>query len=56
MLEKALGKLLVSKLRVILFLEANFNALYKIIFNRRILSILEKKHLIPYKIVRGYKG
>ena len=55
MLEKVLGKLSVSKLRVILLLEANFNTLHKIIFNRRILPTLEKKHLIPYEIVRGCK-
>ena len=55
-LEKALGKLSISKLRAILLLEADFNKLYKIIFNRRILPALEKKYLIPYKIVGGLKG
>ena len=55
-LEKALGKLSISKLWAILLLEADFNTLHKIIFNRRILPALEKKHLIPHEIVRGCKG
>ena len=43
MLEKALGKININKLRVIPFLEADFNALYKIIFNSRLLPLLESK-------------
>ena len=51
-----LGKLSVSKLRVILLLEADFNTLHKIIFNRRILPILKKKNLFPHKIIRCNRG
>ena len=53
MLEKLPGKILVSKLRVILLLEADFNALHKIIFNGRILPALEKEGLIPQEIMGG---
>ena len=40
-LEKALRKINASKIRVILLLEADFNAINNIIFNRRILSALK---------------
>ena len=53
MLEKSLGKILVLKLWAILLLEADFNALHKIIFNGRILPALEKNNLIPVEILRG---
>ena len=53
MLEKFLRKILVSKLRTILLLEADFNALHKIIFNGRILLVLEKNNLIPAEILGG---
>ena len=43
------------KLRVILLLEADFNALYKIIFNKKILLILEQNKLILKEILRGRK-
>ena len=39
--KKLPGKIYVSKIRVILLLEADFNTLHKIIFNKRILSMLE---------------
>ena len=51
MLEKALGKILVSKSRAILLLEADFNALHKIIFNGRILPTLENNNLIPAEVL-----
>ena len=50
-LEKAPGKILVLKLRAILLLEANFNALCKVIFNRRILLTLESKNLILAEVI-----
>ena len=56
MLEKSPGKILVSKLRAILLLEADFNALHKIIFNGRILPTLESKSLIPSEIMGGRKS
>ena len=40
-LEKSLGNIHVQKLREILLLEVDFNTLYKIIFNRRIVLVLE---------------
>ena len=51
MLDKAPGNILVSKLRAILLLEAEFNALYKIIFNCRILPTLEIKNIILVEIM-----
>ena len=51
MLEKAPGKILVLKLRVIHLLKANFNTLYKIIFNCRILPALESKNLISIEVI-----
>ena len=54
--KKAPGKILVSKLRAILLLEAGFNALYKIIFNCRILPALEREDLIPSEIMGGRRS
>ena len=56
MLKKAPGKILVSKLRAILLLEADFDALHKIIFNCRILLALEKENLIPKEITGGRRS
>ena len=55
-LEKSSGKILVLKLRAILLLEADFNALYKIIFNVRILPALEKDNLILSEILGGRRS
>ena len=55
MLQKYPCKILVSKLRAILLLEADFNALHKIIFNQRILPALEQHNFIPMEIVSGRK-
>jgi len=41
MLEKSLRNINAQNLRVILLLEVDFNALYKIIFNRRMMPVLE---------------
>ena len=56
MLEKSPRKILVLKLRAILLLEADFNALHKIIFNGRILPVLEKDDLIPLDILGGRRS
>ena len=53
MLEKKLNELLVSKLRAMLLLEADFNAANKIIFNTRLIHTLESKSEIPREIVVG---
>ena len=51
MLKKAPRKINVSKLYAILLLEADFNTLYKIIFNIRILPTLECDRLILDEII-----
>ena len=51
MLEKSLGNTNIQKLRVILLLEVDFNMLYKIVFNSRIMLVLENTSVIPYKII-----
>ena len=56
MLEKSPGKILVEKLRATLLLEADFNALHKIVFNGRILPTLEKNNMIPSEIIGGRKS
>ena len=55
-LEKFLGKILVEKLRAMLLLEADFNALHKIIFNGRILPTLERNNVIPSEIIGERKS
>ena len=52
MLEKKANILLVEKLRTILLLEADYNTLNKIIFNTRIIPMMEERNDIPY-IVGG---
>ena len=56
MLEKSAGNVQVSKLRAILLLEADFNVLNKIVFNNRILPLLEANGSIPYEIIGGRRG
>ena len=56
MLEKKPNEHLVSKLRAILLLEANFNAANKIIFNTLIIPIIEKKSEIPREIIGRRKS
>jgi hypothetical protein len=56
MLEKSAGNVQVSKLRAILLLEADFNALNKIVFNNRTLPSLEANGSIPYEIIGGRRG
>ena len=54
MLEKAPGNIDINKLRAILLLEADFNAVYKIIFNRRMMPRLEEANIILNEII-GYR-
>ena len=53
MLEKKPNNISVSKLRVILLLEANFNMANKIIFNTQLISQMEQHNEIPREIVGG---
>ena len=53
MLEKSPGSINVQKLRAILLLEADFNAIHKIIFNRRVMPRLEVHNDIPCEITGG---
>ena len=55
MLEKSKGNIQVEKLRPILLLEANLNAIYKMIFNGRVLPTLEEQQKIPIEIIRGWR-
>eukprot|EP00804_Cyclotella_cryptica_P008593 CCRYP_007565-RA/>CCRYP_007565-RA protein AED:0.48 eAED:0.48 QI:0/-1/0/1/-1/0/1/0/203 len=50
MIEKAPGVKLISKLRAILLLEADFNAVNKIIFGQRMLNNVRKYKLMPDEI------
>ena len=50
MLEKAPSNFLVEKLRALLLLEADFNALHNINFNGRLMSSLETSSVMPQKI------
>ena len=56
MLEKEAGNVDVTKLRVILLLEADFNELDKIIFNNRILPKLEQDKAISAEVIGGRRG
>ena len=53
MLEKKPNDILVTKLRTILLLEADFNITNKVIFNTRTILAMEKRDEIPYEIVEG---
>jgi len=48
MLEKSSRNINVAKLRAILLLEADFNAFNKIIFNTRVMLLIEVNAQIPY--------
>jgi hypothetical protein len=50
MLEKTLGVTLVTKLRAILLMEANFNATNKIVYGMRMMSNAQGHHLVPEEI------
>ena len=53
MLEKKQNNILVSKLRAILLLEADFNIINKILFSTRLIPTLEAKELILKKLIGG---
>ena len=55
-LEKSAGNVNMVQLRAILLLEADFNALNKIVFNRRAILSIEASKTIPYKVIRGRRG
>ena len=56
MLEKVAGNVNVQKLRAILLLEADFNALHKIIFNNRLIPNLEVANAIPMEVIGGRRA
>ena len=56
MLEKDEGMIDVKRLRAILLLEADFNALHKINFNNRLMPHLEASSSIPAKIIGGRRS
>lgn len=56
MLEKSLSNFLAEKLRAILLLEVDFNALHKINFNSRLMPTLESSSAMTYKIIRGRRS
>ena len=51
MLEKSLENINIEKSRVILLLKADFDMLYEIIFNNRLISKLEVDQVISYEIL-----
>ena len=53
MLKKVKGVINITKLKAILLLKVDFNALNKIIFNGRVIQAIERKYSIPYDIIRG---
>ena len=56
MLEKVASNANVQKLRAILFLEADFNASHKIVFNNRLIPKLEEVDAIPVEIIGGRRA
>ena len=55
-LEKVAGNINVAKLRAILLLEADFNTLNKIVFNRRTIPRIEIAKTIPYEVIGRRRG
>ena len=53
MLEKSKGNIQVEKLYALLLLEADLNAIYKIIFNSRVLPSIEERKEILIEIIGG---
>ena len=56
MLEKVAGNINVQKLRAILLLEADFNAMHKIIFNNRLMPRIEADNAIPMEVIGGRRS
>ena len=53
MLEKVAGNVYIQKLRAILLLEADFNAIHKIMFNNRLISNIEAVNTILMEVIGG---
>ena len=56
MLEKSRCNVNVSKLRAILLLDADFNALNNIVFNSRALLKIKLLNFVSYKVIGGRRG
>ena len=56
MLLKKEADFLVSKLRAILLLEADYNTMNKILFNTRLILSLEEYNMISREIMGGWRG
>ena len=56
MLEKSAGDVNVQKLWAILLLEADFNAMHKIIFNNRLIPSIEAANAIPMEVIGGRRS
>ena len=56
MLEKSAGDVNVQKLWAILLLEADFNAMHKIIFNNRLIPSIEAANAIPIEVIGGRRS
>ena len=56
MLEKSVGNFNAQKLRAILLLEADFNAMHKIIFNNRLAPNIEAANAIPVEAIGGRRS
>ena len=52
-LEKIAGNMHAQKLRAILLLEADFNAIYKIIFSTRLIPNIESENTILIEVIGG---
>ena len=53
MLEKVVGNVQVQKLQAILLLEADFNAVHKIMFNNRLIPNIEAMNAILMEVIEG---
>ena len=56
MLEKSKDHIDVAKLRAILLLEVDFDALNKIVFNTKLMISLKRTNSIPYEIIGERRG
>ena len=56
MLEKEAGNINMDKLRAILLLEVDFNALNKIVFNGRVILRIKIAKTIPYEVIGRRRG
>ena len=56
MLEKSAGNVNIQKLRAILLLEADFNAIHKIIFNSRLIPSIKAANAILMEVIGGRRS